>query len=137
MKKNNLKRFLASLLAVLMLASATGMSPAVFAEGEDILPQTEGGEIVQPELKESATPIEVLIKDNFSNEQVKEALANALLTNADQVDVQLLDWTYTCAVKGTYKVGLVPAETKNAREATVSVLTGDTQTVKNDKNPGH
>lgn len=134
MKKNNLKRFLASLLAVLMLASATGMSPAVFAEGEDILPQTEGGEIVQPELKESATPIEVLIKDNFSNEQVKEALANALLTNADQVDVQLLDWTYTCAVKGTYKVGLVPAETKNAREATVSVLTGDTQTVKNDKN---
>mgnify|MGYP004560563991 FL=1 len=134
MKKNNLKRFLASLLAVLMLASATGMSPAVFAEGEDILPQTEGGEIVQPELKESATPIEVLIKDNFSNEQVKEALANALLTNADQVDAQLLDWTYTCAVKGTYKVGLVPAETKNAREATVSVLTGDTQTVKNDKN---
>ena len=134
MKKNNLKRFLASLLAVLMLASATGMSPAVFAEGEDILPLTEGGEVVQPELKESATPIEVLIKDNFSNEQVKEALANALLTNAEQVDVQSLEWTYTCAVKGTYKVGLVPAETKNAREATVSVLTGDTLTVKNDKN---
>ena len=35
MKKNNLKRFLASLLAVLMLASATGMSPAVFAEWGD------------------------------------------------------------------------------------------------------
>ena len=48
MKKNNLKRFLASLLAVLMLASATGMSPAVFAAGEDILPQAEGGEVVQP-----------------------------------------------------------------------------------------
>lgn len=134
MKKNNLKRFLASLLAVLMLASATGMSPAVFAEGEDILPQTEGGEVVQPELKESATPIEVLIKDNFSDEQVKEALANALLTNAEQVDVQSLEWTYTCAVKGTYKVGPVPAETENARKATVSVLTGDTQTVKKDKN---
>lgn len=133
MKKNNLKRFLASLLAVLMLASATGMSPAVFAEGEDILPLTEGGEVVQPELKKSETPIEVLIKDNFSNEQVKVALANALLTNAEQVDVQSLSWTYTCAVKGTYKVGLVPAETKNAREATVSVLTGDTQTVKKDK----
>ena len=42
MKKYNLKRYLASLLAVLMLASATGMSPAVFAEGEDILPLTEG-----------------------------------------------------------------------------------------------
>ncbi len=35
MKKNNLKRFLASLLAVLMLASATGMSPAVFADWGD------------------------------------------------------------------------------------------------------
>lgn len=32
MKKYNLKRFLASLLAVLMLASVTGVSPAVFAE---------------------------------------------------------------------------------------------------------
>lgn len=134
MKKNNLKRFLASLLAVLMLASATGMSPAVFAEGEDILPLTEGGEVVQPELKKSETPIEVLIKDNFSDEQVKEALANTLLENADQVDAQSLKWTYTCAVKGTYKVGPVPAETENARKATVSVLTGDTQTVKKDKN---
>ena len=32
MKKNNLKRFLASLLAVLMLVSVTGVSPAVFAD---------------------------------------------------------------------------------------------------------
>lgn len=32
MKKNNLKRFLASLLSVLMLASVTGVSPAVFAD---------------------------------------------------------------------------------------------------------
>ncbi len=35
MKKNNLKRFLASLLAVLMLASVTGVSPAVFADWGD------------------------------------------------------------------------------------------------------
>lgn len=35
MKKNNLKRFLASLLAVLMLASVTGVSPAVFADCGD------------------------------------------------------------------------------------------------------
>lgn len=32
MKKNNLKRFLASLLAVLMLSQVTGVSPAVFAD---------------------------------------------------------------------------------------------------------
>lgn len=125
MKKNNLKRFLASLLAVLMLASATGMSPAVFAEGEDTLLSNEGGEVVQPELKESATPIEVLIKDNFSDEQVKEALANALLTNAEQVDVQSLEWTYTCAVKGTYKTSKIDPithETENAREVSANVL---------------
>ncbi len=37
MKKNNLKRFLASLLAVLMLASVTGVSPAVFADFRESL----------------------------------------------------------------------------------------------------
>ncbi|MEI3098738.1 MAG: hypothetical protein V8T41_02430 [Oscillospiraceae bacterium] len=31
MKKNNLKRFLASLLAVLMLSQVTGVAPGVFA----------------------------------------------------------------------------------------------------------
>lgn len=35
MKKNNLKRFLASLLAVLMLASVTGVAPGVFADWGD------------------------------------------------------------------------------------------------------
>ena len=32
MKKNNLKRFLASLLAVLMLSQVTGVAPGVFAD---------------------------------------------------------------------------------------------------------
>lgn len=113
MKKYNLKRFLASLLAVLMLASVTGVSPAVFAE-----------DVAAPELVTTSKeqPKEVLIKSNFTNEQVLSALANALLTNADAVDAQSLDWTYTCAVKGNYTVLKVPAETKEAREDTVSVL---------------
>ena len=124
MKKYNLKRFLASLLAVLMLASVTGVSPAVFAE-----------ETAAPELVETSNdaPKEVLIKSNFTNEQVLTALATALLTNADQVDAQSLSWSYTCAVKGNYTVLKVPAETKKAREATVSVF-GETQKVENDKN---
>ena len=118
MKKYNLKRFLASLLAVLMLASVTGVSPAVFAE-----------DVAAPELVTTSEeqPKEVLIKSNFTNEQVLTALADTLLTNADAVDAQSLDWTYTCAVKGNYTVLNVPAETKEAREATVPVLTGDTQ----------
>ncbi len=42
MKKNNLKRFLASLLAVLMLASVTGVSPAVFADENGSTPPVSG-----------------------------------------------------------------------------------------------
>lgn len=112
MKKNNLKRFLASLLAVLMLASVTGVSPAVFAE------ETAAPELVATSKEQ---PKEVLIKSNFTNEQVLTALADTLLTNADAVDAQSLDWTYTCAVKGNYTVLKVPAETKEAREANVPV----------------
>lgn len=93
MKKNNLKRFLASLLAVLMLASVTGVSPAVFAE-----------DVAAPELVATSKeqPKEVLIKSNFTNEQVLTALADTLLTNADAVDAQSLDWTYTCEGSGKY-----------------------------------
>lgn len=113
MKKYNLKRFLASLLAVLMLASVTGVSPAVFAE------ETAAPELVATSKEQ---PKEVLIKSNFTNEQVLTALADTLLTNADAVDAQSLDWTYTCAVKGNYTVLKVPAETKEAREANVPVF---------------
>ena len=115
MKKYNLKRFLASLLAVLMLASVTGVSPAVFAE-----------ETAAPELVETSKdqPKEVLIKSNFTNEQVLTALADTLLTNADAVDAQSLDWTYTCAVKGAYKKTSHGSThyTDNAREANVPVF---------------
>ena len=127
MKKNNLKRFLASLLAVLMLASVTGVSPAVFAEDSATTPR--------PELVETSNdaPKEVLIKSTFTDDEVRSALANALLTNADQVDVQSLSWTYTCAVKGTYKTSKydpVTHDTKEARAANVPVLNGYTQTAK-------
>ena len=113
MKKYNLKRFLASLLAVLMLASVTGVSPAVFAE-----------ETAAPELVETSKgqPKEVLIKSNFTNEQVLSALAENLLTNAAQVDANDLSWTYTCAVKGAYKNAINQTKYTEAREDTFSVL---------------
>ena len=116
MKKYNLKRFLASLLAVLMLASVTGVSPAVFAE------DAAAHELVTTSKEQRA---EVLIKSNFTNEQVLSALATALLKDPTQVDANDLSWTYTCAVKGSYKLGT----TLSAREATVSVF-GETQTEK-------
>ena len=116
MKKYNLKRFLASLLAVLMLASVTGVSPAVFAE------DTPTPDLVETS---SANPVEVLIKGTYTDDEVRSALANTLLTNADQVNAQSLDWTYKCSVKGSYALGT----TLSAREATVSVF-GETQTEK-------
>lgn len=113
MKKNNLKRFLASLLAVLMLSQVTGVAPGVFAE-----------ETAAPELVETSNdaPKEVLIKSNYTDEQVLSALATALLTNADQVDAQSLSWTYTCAVKGSYKNAINQTKYTEAREDTFSVL---------------
>lgn len=115
MKKNNLKRFLASLLAVLMLASVTGVSPAVFAD-----------ETAAPELVETSkdAPKEVLIKSTYTDEQVLSALANALLKDPTQVDANDLSWTYTCAVKGTYESAILKRdlETDSARDDTFSVL---------------
>lgn len=124
MKKYNLKRFLASLLAVLMLASVTGVSPAVFAEDDSLVKPSSGSE-----------PIEVLIKSSFTDDEVSDALANALLKDPTQVNANDLSWTYTCAVKGTYqKTSLKTHDTDKTREATVPVLTGDTKKVEKDKN---
>lgn len=99
MKKYNLKRFLASLLAVLMLASVTGVSPAVFAEDLGSTPpsQEETVSVVAPVLKEKTdAAVEVLIKDGTN---VKDALAKALLANYDELtaeQIAAIDWQYEC-----------------------------------------
>lgn len=113
MKKYNLKRFLASLLAVLMLASVTGVSPAVFAA------ETAAPELVETSIEQRK---EVLIKSNYTDEQVLSALANALLKDPTQVDAKDLSWTYTCAVKGSYKNAINQTKYTEAREDTFSVL---------------
>lgn len=99
MKKYNLKRFLASLLAVLMLASVTGVSPAVFAVDVGSTPpsQEETVSVVAPVLKEKTdAAVEVLIKDGTN---VKDALAKALLANYDELtaeQIAAIDWQYEC-----------------------------------------
>lgn len=129
MKKYNLKRFLASLLAVLMLASVTGVSPAVFADNETGTTEpTESTETVAPVLKENTG--EIQIKSSNTDTEVKEILANAFIENTSEVDVQSIEWTYTCAVKGTYrttKYDPVEHPTDKTRAATVSALTGLTE----------
>lgn len=91
MKKYNLKRFLASLLAVLMLASVTGVSPAVFADSYEA-PVLQNGEAV------------------IANADVtKQVLAKALISNYDKCDPNTrdnLDWQYYCKSEkymGSYK----------------------------------
>lgn len=123
MKKNNLKRFLASLLAVLMLSQVTGVAPGVFAAGNDAA--TQSAENVAPVFQEYTG--EVLIKSGWGNPEILDALATAFVQNKDSVDISAIEWTYKCAVKGTYKVA-IDYTTKEAREAEVPVLTGKTVT---------
>lgn len=73
MKNSNLKRFMASLLAVVMIFSVVGISPAVFAEGA-----------VAPELK--ANSGEVIIKSGMTNDEVAQILNKALISNYDELD---------------------------------------------------
>ncbi len=96
MKKNNLKRFLASLLAVLMLSQVTGVAPGVFAEdvGSTPLPQEE---TVKPALKDKSG--EVLIKSSMSDDEVSKLISKALISNYDQLDDTTkasLQWEYKC-----------------------------------------
>ncbi len=96
MKKYNLKRFLASLLAVLMLASVTGVSPAVFAVDNGSTPPSQE-ETVKPVLKDKTdAAVEVIIKGDTD---VKDALAKALLANYSELtkeQIAAIDWQYEC-----------------------------------------
>ena len=84
MKNSNLKRFMASLLAVVMIFSVVGISPAVFAEGA-----------AAPELK--ANSGEVIIKSGMTNDEVAQILNKALISNYDVLDDATkasLQWEY-------------------------------------------
>lgn len=89
MKTSNLKRFMASLLAVVMIFSVVGISPAVFAD-----------DAVAPEL--NAKSGEVLIKSSMTNDEVAEILNKALISNYDELDDATkasLEWEYYCEGK--------------------------------------
>lgn len=138
MKKNNLKRFLASLLAVLMLASVTGVSPAVFADNETGTTEpTESTEPVAPVLKENTGAVEVLIK---SDTDVKDALAKALLANYSELtkeQIAAIDWQYECEGSGKYNPGrLSTTPKKTAYNTAFGPIVGFTSgtTAKNNYN---
>lgn len=93
MKNSNLKRFMASLLAVVMIFSVVGISPAVFAD-----------DAVAPELK--ANSGEVIIKSGMTNDEVAQILNKALISNYDELDDATkasLQWEYYCEGKYLWK----------------------------------
>lgn len=121
MKKYNLKRFLASLLAVLMLASVTGVSPAVFAEDDNSI-ATYATEDAKLRSDIGDSRVWVVIPADADMATVRTALANALLENADKVDAQTVPWKYEDSVKGTYtNIFGKPATTVSSRKAFVSI----------------
>lgn len=108
MKNSNLKRFMASLLAVVMIFSVVGISPAVFAEGA-----------VAPELK--ANSGEVIIKSGMTNDEVAQILNKALISNYDELDDATkasLQWEYKGY--GYTKVVGIPAKSLERHWGTIN-----------------
>ena len=108
MKNSNLKRFMASLLAVVMIFSVVGVSPAVFAEGA-----------VAPELK--ANSGEVIIKSDMTNDEVAQILNKALISNYDELDDATkasLQWEYEGY--GYTKIAGVPAKSLERHWGTIN-----------------
>lgn len=108
MKTSNLKRFMASLLAVVMIFSVVGISPAVFAD-----------DAVAPEL--NAKSGEVLIKSSMTNEEVAEILNKALISNYDELDdatKAALQWEYEGY--GYTKIAGIPAKSLERHWGTIN-----------------
>ena len=87
------KRLLAGLLAVLMAASA-GQTVAFAAEADSAATQ-QAVVLAEPQLQNGTA----VIPSNADSAAVKEALCNALVANADEVDAQSLNWEYYCEGK--------------------------------------
>lgn len=108
MKTSNLKRFMASLLAVVMLFSVVGISPAVFAD-----------DAVAPEL--NAKSGEVLIKSSMTNEEVSALISKALISNYDELDdatKAALQWEYEGY--GYTKIAGIPAKSLERHWGTIN-----------------
>lgn len=110
MKKNNLKRFLASLLAVLMLSQVTGVSPAVFADNSGNTATYEAGEYQAPKYHNGTA----IIKKDSSDAEVRALVTKAIVENYNDVDPATLsdmEWEYYCT--GNRILGAVGGKTKD------------------------
>ncbi len=96
---------LAGFLAALTLLQCGAPLTALAAEQESDQIVAEVQQEVTPQLKDGSA----VIPSNATEEQVKEILCKALVSNADEVDAKSLEWEYYCEGKDV-KTGLIPHE---------------------------
>ena len=101
MRNGRFVRKLAGFLAALTLLQCGAPLTALAAEQEPDQIVAEVQQNAEPELKSGSA----VIPSDATQEQVKEILCQALVSNADEVDAQSLVWEYKC--KGELSTGLV------------------------------
>ena len=105
MRNGRFVRKLAGFLAALTLLQCGAPLTALAAEQESDQIVAEVQQEVTPQLKDGSA----VIPSNATEEQVKEILCKALVSNADEVDAKSLEWEYYCEGKDV-KTGLIPHE---------------------------
>lgn len=100
MERKKLVKWLAASLAAVMLVQAAVPQYAVYAQ------ETDPQENVQAEVQEEAAVPQLqngtaVIPAGADAAAVKESLGQALVANADEVDLQSLEWEYYCEGKDT------------------------------------
>lgn len=95
MRNGRFVRKLAGFLAALTLLQCGAPLTALAAEQESDQIVAEVQQEVTPQLKDGSA----VIPSNATEEQVKEILCKALVSNADEVDAQSLKWEYYCEGK--------------------------------------
>lgn len=98
MERKKLMKWLAASLAAVMLVQAAVPQYAVYAQ------ETDPQENVQAEVQEEAAVPQLqngtaVIPAGADAAAVKESLGQALVANADEVDLQSLEWEYYCTGK--------------------------------------
>lgn len=92
MNKHAIRRGVAGLLAALTLLQAAALT-ALAAENQES--SVQAVTMAEPQLQNGAA----VIPANATEKEVKDLLCEALVTNADQVNAQSLEWEYYCTGK--------------------------------------
>ena len=92
MNKHAIRRGVAGLLAALTLLQGAALT-ALAAENQES--SVQAVTMAEPQLQNGAA----VIPANATEKEVKDLLCEALVTNADQVNAQSLEWEYYCTGK--------------------------------------